>query len=237
MARSKKSGSRRGRRGLKAKRAKRSDSAYFDAEHEQELLDKPRRYQTPYLAFVKASWAEYRAANPEVTFTKESFKKLAGELAAKWKEMPDEEKVPFEELSALEKAAYQEKMVAYKAQQLEIKKNAIKRPLGSYMLFATEEREKVLQEMGPETKVVEVARELGRRWAALEPTLKEAYKARASQAREEYAETYGGAGSDDEDEQSLSYDEDSYGHSSRSLSSYSYSSGESSEFSEDDDVY
>lgn len=232
MARSKKSGNRRARRGSKAKRAsKHSNSAYLDAEQEQ-LLEKPRRYQTPYTAFVKASWAEYRKANPEVTFTKESFKQLSGELAAKWKEMPAEDKVSFEEVSALEKAAYQEKMVAYKAQQLEIKKNTLKRPLGSYMLFASEEREKVLQDLGPETKVVEVARELGRRWSALEPTLKEAYKARASQAREEYVEARGEEEGASDDEQYLSDDEESYS-GSRSLSSYSsYSS--SGEFSEED---
>lgn len=206
---------------------------------EAELLEKPRRFMTPYIAFVKSSWAKYREENPEVKIDKDSFKQLSVELASKWKEMLEEEKVPFEEQSAEEKANYQEKMVAYKAQQLEIQKNTPKRPLSSYMLFACEEREKVRQEMGPEAKVVEVAKELGRRWVALDPTLKEAYKAKAIEARQEY---YGPSDiSDDYSEDGSSAEESDtsdlsdFSASSAIYSSYSSDEESSYSFSEDTD--
>lgn len=207
------------------------------AAGEEELVEKPRRFMTPYIAFVKSAWGEYRATNPEVRFNKDSFKKLAIELAAKWKEMPEEEKAPFEEQSAEEKATYQEKMVAYKAQQLELKKSTPKRPLSSYMLFACEQREKVRQEMGPEAKVVEVAKELGRRWVALEPTLKESYKAKASQARQEYYDLSDYSGDESSAEESDSSGLSDFTGSSSIYSSYSSDEEGSYSFSEDADYW
>ena len=260
MARSKSSSARRGgnRRCGRRGSSSSASSVYqdgYEGETEEQLLEKPRRYQTPYTAFVKSSWAEHRTANPETKFDKETFKAFTASIVAKWKGMSEEEKLPFEEKSAVERARYQELMVAYKAQQLELKKNTPKRPLGSYMLFAADEREKVREELGGSAaKVVDIAKELGRRWVALDAVRKEEYKAKAALARAEYygaRDVAGSSENEQEDEGQLSsYSEEeeeaqvegkkkSSDGSRRSLSSnsYSYSSGESSEYSEDDEDY
>ncbi len=261
MARSKQSnGGRRGGGNRRRGHSSSASSAYmdtFDSETTgEQALEKPRRYQTPYTAFVKSSWAEHRTANPEVKFDKEAFKAFTASIVAKWKGMSEEEKAPFVETSTEERARYQELMVAYKAQQLALKKNTPKRPLGSYMLFAADEREKVREELGgPAAKVVDIAKELGRRWVALETGRKEEYKAKAAQARQEYYverdEAAAVGSSDDEQEEEeeekelFSFSEDDevevqgkkkVSHSDGS-GSYSYSSGESSEYSEDDEDY
>merc|ERR1711953_1041725 len=63
--------------------------------------------------------------------------------------------------------------------------NAPKKPLSAYFLFSQEERLKVKNE-NPEMSITEVAKELGRRWATLEPSLKASYENRYQDARKVY---------------------------------------------------
>ncbi|KAH9398408.1 PREDICTED: high mobility group protein B2-like [Rhagoletis zephyria] len=209
---------------------------------DSELLEKPRRFMTPYIAFVNSSWAEYCAANPDSQMDSASFKEFVRNCAGKWKEMAEEEKAPFEEQSAAEKAAYQELMVAYVTQQLELQgEDAFSKqsPPSDYVMFVVEEREKVRQELGPETNMVELGKELGRRWTALPSELKEAYKGKASEAREEYTDL-----SDYSDAEGVSSEcgaeSDDVSDFTGTSSFYSFysSSGEGSySYSDDDDDY
>ncbi|KAH9391121.1 hypothetical protein TYRP_006716 [Tyrophagus putrescentiae] len=138
--------------------------------------------------------------------------------------MTEAEKAPYTAASAVAKARYEEHMVAYKAQQLALA--APKKPLTSYMTFAVAERPKVLQEMqkttgtgggrraGSKVGVVEVATELGRRWAALPTAVKKAYEMTAARARKEYAAALAeqeAAEEEEEDEEGEEGDEDSGG--------------------------
>jgi hypothetical protein len=55
--------------------------------------------------------------------------------------------------------------------------NAPKKPLSAYFLFSQEERLKVKEE-NPDFSITEVAKELGKRWANLDPNLKQNYEQR-----------------------------------------------------------
>ena len=55
--------------------------------------------------------------------------------------------------------------------------NAPKKPLSAYFLFSPEERLKVKNE-NPDFSITEVAKELGKRWANLDPNLKQNYEQR-----------------------------------------------------------
>ena len=55
--------------------------------------------------------------------------------------------------------------------------NAPKKPLSAYFLFSQEERLKVKAEF-PDYSITEVAKELGRRWATIDPTVKQSYEQR-----------------------------------------------------------
>ena len=63
--------------------------------------------------------------------------------------------------------------------------NAPKKPLSAYFLFSQEERLKVKGEY-PDYSITEVAKELGRRWATLDPGLKQSYEHRYQDSRKQY---------------------------------------------------
>merc|ERR1719151_502887 len=63
--------------------------------------------------------------------------------------------------------------------------NAPKKPLSAYFLFSQEERLKVKAEF-PDYSITEVAKELGRRWATIDPTLKQSYEQRYQDSRRLY---------------------------------------------------
>ena len=63
--------------------------------------------------------------------------------------------------------------------------NAPKKPLSAYFLFSQEERLKVKAEF-PDYSITEVAKELGRRWATIDPALKQSYEQRYQDSRRQY---------------------------------------------------
>merc|ERR1739844_295504 len=63
--------------------------------------------------------------------------------------------------------------------------NAPKKPLSAYFLFSQEERLKVKAEF-PDYSITEMAKELGRRWASIDPTIKQSYEQRYQESRRQY---------------------------------------------------
>lgn len=63
--------------------------------------------------------------------------------------------------------------------------NAPKKPLSAYFLFSQDERLKVKAEF-PDYSITEVAKELGRRWATIDPALKQQYEQRYQESRRDY---------------------------------------------------
>ena len=60
-----------------------------------------------------------------------------------------------------------------------------KQPLSTYFLFSQEERLKVKAEH-PNYSICEIAKELGRRWAVMQPDVKQRYQQMAEQGRQKY---------------------------------------------------
>ena len=63
--------------------------------------------------------------------------------------------------------------------------NEPKRPMSAYFIFNSEERIKVKAEF-PDYPIVEIAKEVGRRWACIDPALKESYELRYQESRRQY---------------------------------------------------
>jgi uncharacterized protein YodC (DUF2158 family) len=63
-------------------------------------------------------------------------------------------------------------MSHYKPQKKKKDPNAPKQPLSAYFIFSTEERLKV-KEGNPNYSICDVAKELGKRWAEMDPALKQ----------------------------------------------------------------
>nr|XP_040565856.1 high mobility group protein DSP1-like isoform X1 [Lepeophtheirus salmonis]XP_040565858.1 high mobility group protein DSP1-like isoform X1 [Lepeophtheirus salmonis]XP_040565859.1 high mobility group protein DSP1-like isoform X1 [Lepeophtheirus salmonis] len=63
--------------------------------------------------------------------------------------------------------------------------NAPKKPLSAYFLFSQEERLKVKAEYN-DYSITEVAKELGRRWATIDPGVKQTYEQRYQESRRQY---------------------------------------------------
>jgi len=63
--------------------------------------------------------------------------------------------------------------------------NAPKKPLSAYFLFSQDERLKVKAEF-PDFSITEVAKELGRRWASIDPAVKVQYEQRYQESRKQY---------------------------------------------------
>lgn len=63
--------------------------------------------------------------------------------------------------------------------------NSPKRPLSAFMLFSQEERLKVMEE-NPDFLVTDVAKELGKRWAAIDKVVKGSYEERYQEAKKIY---------------------------------------------------
>ncbi|QQP36438.1 High mobility group protein B2like, partial [Caligus rogercresseyi] len=63
--------------------------------------------------------------------------------------------------------------------------NAPKKPLSAYFLFSQEERLKVKAEYA-DYSITEVAKELGRRWATIDPAVKQTYEQRYQGSRRQY---------------------------------------------------
>ena len=63
--------------------------------------------------------------------------------------------------------------------------NAPKKPLSAYFLFSQDERLKVKAEY-PDYSITEVAKELGRRWAVIDPAVKSSYEQRYQESRRQY---------------------------------------------------
>merc|ERR1712152_117713 len=66
---------------------------------------------------------------------------------------------------------YETEMNTYKPKKKK-DPNAPKQPLSAYFIFSTEERLKVKEE-NPHYSICEVAKELGRRWAEMDPQVKQ----------------------------------------------------------------
>jgi len=122
---------------------------------------------------VKAEFADY------------SITDVAKELGRRWATIDPVLKQQYEQRYQSARKVFDQEMSAYKPHKKKKDPNAPKQPLSAYFIFSTEERLKVKNE-NPNFSICEVAKELGRRWAEMDPSLKQRFQARAEEGRQKY---------------------------------------------------
>jgi len=145
-------------------------------------------------------------------------KDVLKEMGARWKVADEKTKKKYEKKLAEAKAKYDEEMKNYvpsdaesdssdtkKTKKAKKDPNAPKKPTNAYMIFATENRGKVLEEMKKTNATVnakDVLKEMGARWTAAKPDVKTKYEKKLAEAKAKYVEemkNYAPSASDSED--------------------------------------
>lgn len=153
---------------------------------------KPRGRMTAYAFFVQICREEHKKKHPEENVV---FAEFSKKCAERWKTMSDKEKKRFHEMADKDKKRYDTEMQSYvppKGEKVRGKKrkhtkdpNAPKRSLSAFFWFCNDERGKV-KAANPLYGVGDIAKELGRRWAMADSTMKSKYDAMAEKDKARY---------------------------------------------------
>lgn len=140
----------------------------------------PKKPLSAYFLFSQEERLKVKGENPDYSITE-----VAKELGRRWATLNPGLKTQYEQRYQDARKVYDQEMSHYKPQKKKKDPNAPKQPLSAYFIFSTEERLKVKDE-NPNFSICEVAKELGRRWAEMDPSLKQRYQARAEEERQKY---------------------------------------------------
>eukprot|EP00092_Neocalanus_flemingeri_P039236 GFUD01042714.1.p1 GENE.GFUD01042714.1~~GFUD01042714.1.p1 ORF type:complete len:402 (+),score=89.42 GFUD01042714.1:303-1508(+) len=140
----------------------------------------PKKPLSAYFLFSQEERLKVKAENPDYSITE-----VAKELGRRWATLNPALKTSYEQRYQDARKVYDQEMNHYKPQKKKKDPNAPKQPLSAYFIFSTEERLKVKDE-NPNFSICEVAKELGRRWADMDPAVKQRYQARAEEERQKY---------------------------------------------------
>lgn len=157
---------------------------------------KPRGRSTAYAYFVQHCRQEHKRLHPNENVV---FAEFSRQCAERWKNMGEHEKKHFHDMASNDKKRYDEEMKHYvppkgtkKGRRRQKDPSAPKRALSAFFWFCHDERPAV-RSINPDMKVGEIAKELGRRWAAVNPDVKRKYEAMADRDKARYdreMETY-----------------------------------------------
>merc|ERR1711963_279160 len=139
----------------------------------------PKKPLSAYFLFSQEERLKVKAENPDYSITE-----VAKELGKRWATLNPDIKGSYEQRYQDARRLYESEMNNYKPKKKK-DPNAPKQPLSAYFIFSTEERLKVKEE-NPTYSICEVAKELGRRWAEMDPAVKQRYQARAEEERQKY---------------------------------------------------
>lgn len=140
----------------------------------------PKKPLSAYFLFSQEERLKVKGENPDYSITE-----VAKELGRRWATLDPTLKGSYENRYQDARKVYDSEMSHFKPQKKKKDPNAPKQPLSAYFIFSTEERLKVKDE-NPAFSICEVAKELGRRWAEMDPSLKQRYQARAEEERQKY---------------------------------------------------
>ncbi|KAG7305656.1 hypothetical protein JYU34_009756 [Plutella xylostella] len=155
--------------------------------------NKPRGRMTAYAFFVQTCREEHKKKHPDENVIFAAFSKKCAE---RWNTMSEKEKQRFHEMAEHDKKRYDLEMQTYvppkdvkmgrgrKRHQIK-DPNAPKRSLSAFFWFCNDERSKV-KANNPEYTMGDIAKELGRRWAAALPETKTKYEALSEQDKARY---------------------------------------------------
>jgi len=140
-----------------------------------------------YYIFAQEETVKIRSHNPNL-----GLMDIAKELGARWQRMDPTDKMVYEfrhqELRKQQghpTPSYKPRQMSFKSHKKRRDPNAPKQPLTAFFIYSTEERQKVKEE-NPTFSVVDVAKELGRRWSELPPETKQSFHARADELRQKF---------------------------------------------------
>jgi len=139
----------------------------------------PKKPLSAYFLFSQEERLKVKAENPDYSITE-----VAKELGKRWASLNPDIKNSYEQRYQDARRVYEQELNNYKPKKKK-DPNAPKQPLSAYFIFSTEERLKV-KESNPHYSICEVAKELGRRWAEMDPQVKQRYQARAEEERQKY---------------------------------------------------
>merc|ERR1712106_32920 len=140
----------------------------------------PKKPLSAYFLFSQEERLKVKGENPDYSITE-----VAKELGRRWATLSPPLKTQYEQRYQDARKVYDQEMSHYKPQKKKKDPNAPKQPLSAYFIFSTEERLKVKDE-NPNYSICEVAKELGRRWAEMDPSVKQKYQQRAEEERQKY---------------------------------------------------
>jgi len=140
----------------------------------------PKKPLSAYFLFSQEERLKVKNENPDFSITE-----VAKELGRRWATLEPSLKSSYENRYQDARKVYDSEMSHFKPQKKKKDPNAPKQPLSAYFIFSTEERLRVKDE-NPGYSICEVAKELGRRWAEMDPSIKQRYQARAEEERQKY---------------------------------------------------
>lgn len=140
----------------------------------------PKKPLSAYFLFSQEERLKVKEESPDLSITE-----VAKELGRRWATLDPALKHNYEQRYQEARKLYDAEMSHYKPAKKKKDPNAPKQPLSAYFIFSTEERLKVKEE-NPTYSICDIAKELGRRWAEMDPSIKQRYQARAEEERQKY---------------------------------------------------
>lgn len=135
----------------------------------------PKRPTSAYFYFV----ADARKKNEKAGIKISKVAQWTKEISEKWRELTDEEKLPFSKLAATDKARYDEQKAAYHG----VDANKPKRPMSSYFLWLGDFR---VKNKGNYSEHKDLLRAAGENWKKLSDAEKKPYEIKAEGERSKY---------------------------------------------------
>ena len=164
------------------------------AEDDPDAPKKPRQPKSAYILFSGSETvrADIKTDNPDI-----EAKGMMKALGDKWNSMSDEEKQPFVDEAAPDKARYMEEMKAYKEAMGTHKRKKSKskkpdngkpkQPQSAFLLFSGEKRA-AIKDANPEAGLGDVAKLIGKAWGEVSEEDKAPYNEQAAKLKEKYKE-------------------------------------------------
>lgn len=154
--------------------------------NETDLPDTAQK-KSGYYIFAQEETQKIRNQNPNLAIAE-----VAKELGYRWANLDPAEKMVYEfRHQELRKQqghvpSYRPRTVSsFKSHKKRRDPNAPKQPLTAFFIYSSEERQKVKDD-NPTFSVVDVAKELGRRWNEISAELKQTFHQRADEERQKY---------------------------------------------------
>merc|ERR1719319_580945 len=146
----------------------------------QKTINAPKKPMTSYTLFALNERAKLKIEHPEY-----SLPEMEKELGLRWATIDPSLKQQYEQTYQETKAIYDRENCGEKPQKKKKDPNAPKHPITAYIFFSIEERNKIKEESS-NISPTDLVKEVGRRWAELDQTIKLKFHTMAEEARQKY---------------------------------------------------